>query len=155
KLGQVGASARKIAAADGTRYLNGPPSNPVLDHDVEPIVPLYFGSFTSAGAWWGGDTSYGVRSGRAKWDGPTGQGGSDPPAGGRALRLSYRHGAKSGEEPIDCQSNKGSMNAMFFDGHIARLNDRQSREITYWYPTGAKVIHPEEGMTTVPADFEI
>src|SRR4029450_1178694 len=43
KLSEVGPPARKIAAADGTRYLDGPPSYQ-LDHDVSPL-PSLFGSF--------------------------------------------------------------------------------------------------------------
>lgn len=154
KLDQVGPSARKIAAADGTRYLDGPPAF-VLDHDVSP-QPTFFGSFTSAGAWWCGDESYGVRQGSANWDGQSVNGGAgNPVAGGRALALSYRHGCRGPEDTSDCRSNKGSINALFFDGHIARLDDRQSREITYWYPTGAVVQTPQQGMTTVPQGFEV
>lgn len=153
KLDQVGPSARKICATDGTRFLDGPPAFQ-LDHDVA-AQPTFFGSFTSGGAWWGGDTAYGVRSGSANWDGQPVQVGNDPPSGGRNLRLTYRHGCSSGEEPVDCRSNKGKINALFFDGHISALDDRQSREITYWYPSGAVVQTVTEGMTTVPNGFEI
>jgi prepilin-type processing-associated H-X9-DG protein len=129
----------------------------VLDHDVGVSASQANGSFASSGAWWCGDESYGVRQGSANWDGQSVNGGSgSPTAGGRALALSYRHGNTAGSEvPTDCQSNKGTINALFFDGHVGRLTDRQSREIDYWYPRGGRVQTPAQGMTRVPQDYEI
>ncbi|HTY94511.1 MAG TPA: hypothetical protein VMC02_11520, partial [Steroidobacteraceae bacterium] len=49
---RIGTPARKIFAADGTRYVD---ASTLLDYDPTP-VPQYFGSFTSSGAWWAGDT---------------------------------------------------------------------------------------------------
>jgi hypothetical protein len=43
---------------------------------------------------------------------------------------------------------------MFFDKHVARLDDRASRRIEYWYPTGT-IARPGEGLTDVPEDFEV
>jgi len=156
KLDNVGRAAEKIAAADGTRYLD---VTDILDHDVRPVPTSggqqFFGSFCSSGAWWGGSTEYGVRSGSRNWDGDTVNTGSNPPAQGRNLILSYRHLAPSSSLPTTAQDNQGSINAAFFDGHVTRMNDRASREVRYWYPSGSIVNEPAEGMTRVPDNFEI
>lgn len=149
RLSELGNPSQKIAASDGTRYLD---ETGTLDHDVRPFG-TQFGSFTSAGAWWCGDAAYGVRQGSTNWAGKTVNAGTWPLNKGNALRLSYRHGCASGDAPTDAQSNKGSINAMFFDGHVTRLNDRQSREISYWYPKGSVVKKSAEGMTDVPDGF--
>lgn len=130
KIGAVGPPAKKVLAADGTRYLT---ATGVLDHDIN-IFPTFFGSFTSAGAWWSGSTEYGVAAGSRNWDESTVV--NSAPGNGRNLNLSYRHVRKN--EGTTVQSNKGTMNAAFFDGHVARLTDRESREISLWYPRGAK-----------------
>ena len=150
---RIGVPARKIAAADGTRFLD---ADKLLDHDVNPW-PGYFGSFTDGGAWWAGSTAYGVRPGSLNWDGdPVQQGAEDPPSGGENLILSYRHATgRQSHLPTTAQENRGLINAMFFDGHVARLTDKESREITYWYPSGSIVKQPSQGMTTVPDGFEI
>lgn len=154
----VGAAARKIAAADATRYLDNPGGGgDVLDFDASHTGGT-FGSFTSSGAWWCGSTDFGVRPGSQNWDGMTVASGSGPPAQGRALALTYRHGCSAssgGSLPQTAQDNKGAINALFFDGHVARMNDRQSRTIDYWYPKGARVQRPNEGMTRVDANFEV
>jgi hypothetical protein len=142
RLNRVGQTARKIAFADGTRYLD--PSG-ILDHDVSPW-PDFFGSFTSAGAWWSGSTAYGVRVESANWAGDPVTRGS--PSDGANLGLTYRHGCGStvGLKGT-AQANRGTINAMFFDGHLARLDDRRSRAIDLWYPRGGEVEVFEEGMT--------
>lgn len=152
RLDQVGATGRKIAAADGTRYLD---KSGTLDHDIAPH-PAYFGSFTDSGAWWSGSTAYGVAKGTKTYDGKTVT--YDQPGGGLNLSLSYRHGCTDRERLNKAaQSNAGLINALFFDGHVARLSDSQSREITYWYPSGSVVTASgaTEGMTKVPAQFVI
>jgi len=149
RLDLVGPPARKVFVADGTRFL---PRTAVLDHDVSP-EPRYFGAFTSGGAWWSGDRAYGVRPGSLNWDGLPMLGND---AGrGLNLALSYRHGVQADSTAGDARSNKGMMEALFFDGHVQRLNDRQSREIDLWYPTGAVVQTPAEGMTNVPLGFVV
>ncbi|MFN0136325.1 MAG: type II secretion system protein [Phycisphaerae bacterium] len=158
KRDQVGVAARKVAAADGTRYLD---TDDVLDFDVNYTNTSggrqLYGAFTSAGAWWAGATEYGVRRPSTNWDGMTVSPSAGPPANGRALALSYRHGCSTsgGALPTTAQDNKGSINALFFDGHVGRLSDRQSRQIDYWYPKGARVQNPNEGMTRVEANFEV
>jgi len=138
-LSQVGSASRKIAAADGTRYLD---STGLLDFDPSPAGGL-FGSFTSAGGWWSGCTAYGVRADTRNWNNRVVSTGS---AGwGLNLALSYRHGSRgttSGAAPV----NKGRINAMFFDGSVRRLSDYESRNPVFWYPKGTKVAKPAEGM---------
>jgi prepilin-type N-terminal cleavage/methylation domain-containing protein/prepilin-type processing-associated H-X9-DG protein len=141
RVGNVGSPATKVAVADGTRYLA---DDGVLDHDISPF-PTHFGSFTSSGGWWTGETSYGVATGTQTWDDRTVTTAS--PSNGRNLRLTYRHGGQVNNSGGDARTNPGSINAMFFDGHVERFNDRASRKLDYWYPRGAKVKRPTEGMT--------
>jgi len=146
---RLGAPARKIFVADGTRYLD---ATQLLDHDVS-VLPDWFGSFTSSGAWWSGSRAYGVKSGTKNWDGQTVSTGS--PSAGQNMAISYRHGRPSGVYSGAAQDNHGQINAVFFDGHVERLNDRQSRQPHLWYPSGAIVKKPSEGMTNLPMDFVI
>jgi len=130
RISMVGPPSRKVAVADGTRYFDGEQ----VDFDPSPD-PTFFGAFTSNGAWWSGGTAYGVKAGTTNWTGQTVGAGS--PANGENLILSYRHGCVAGQAPTNVHDNKGSINALFFDGHVARLTDRQSRDPELWYPTGA------------------
>ncbi|HNQ22030.1 MAG TPA: prepilin-type N-terminal cleavage/methylation domain-containing protein [Phycisphaerae bacterium] len=148
RIGRVGAPAQKVAAADGTRYLT---DQDTLDHDVSPF-PTDFGSFSSSGAWWQGSTAYGVAMPGTNWD-------DEPitarsPSNGRNLSLSYRHG-KGSSAGGSCQGNKGAINALFFDGHVKTLYDRESRKIDLWYPRGAVLQAPEEGMHKVEENYVI
>jgi prepilin-type N-terminal cleavage/methylation domain-containing protein/prepilin-type processing-associated H-X9-DG protein len=115
RVGQVGTPAEKISVADGTRYL---PPRLILDFDHD-FKPHWFGSFTSAGAWWTESRAYGKRS----------------PSGGANIPLSYRH--------------RGGINAVFFDAHVERISEKQSRRIDYWYPKGSivDIDRPEDGST--------
>ena len=146
QIGRVGPPAGKIAAADGTRYLT---DELILDHDVNPVSGD-FGSFSSSGGWWSGSTAYGVRSGSQNWDGDNVSRGS--PSEGHNLSLTYRHGKRGG---TDCEANRGKINALFFDGHVDKLGDQESRKIEYWYPKGGKVQTANEGMTRVENHWEI
>ena len=174
---QVGPAARKVFAADGTRYLT---SAGYIDLDLSPD-PIYFGAFTDVGAWEPLSTTYGVKAGTMNWDGNTVSTGS--PSQGRNLPISYRHGIDlSGgpqapplpaEEPVgelaiggasvitvplndgSAQGNHGFINAVFFDGHVARMNDRASRDIDRWYPTGSVRNGDYTGLTTAPAGYVI
>ncbi len=141
RIDRVGSAARKVAAADGTRYL---PDSKLLDHDVNPQAQT-FGSFTAGGAWWAGDTAYGVAQSSKNWDGQSVGAGS--PSNGENLGLSYRHGCDRKSSEGGCQSNPGSINALHFDGSVRRYNDRASREIHLWYPAGGIVKAANEGMT--------
>lgn len=151
QLNNVGMPARKIAAADGTRFLT---DELVLDYDVNPR-PDDYGAFTTSGAWWAGSTAYGVANGSQNWDGQTVSTGGDPPHGGRGLSLSYRHGCIGGAAPVTARDNRGAMNALFFDGHVENLDDRASRNIEFWYPKGTIVRDASEGMTMVPDHYEV
>ncbi len=148
-LTQVGTPAQKIAVADGTRYLA---ENDILDFDVSPVPGRFFGSFTSSGAWWSGSTAYGVEDGSLNWNDRSVDAGGDPPGQGRNLSLSYRHGSVSGA--VGAQGNSGKINAMFFDGSVRRLDDKESRSPVLWYPRGTKVTGNgvNEGMID---DFEV
>jgi prepilin-type N-terminal cleavage/methylation domain-containing protein/prepilin-type processing-associated H-X9-DG protein len=142
RMERVGPAAQKVFAADGTRFLAA--SN-LLDHDVA-AQPEYFGSFATSGGWWAGSTAYGVRSGSKNWDGDAVTVGSE--SGGRNLGLTYRHRVRRGAVNTDATSNKGAINAVFFDGHAESMSDQRSRKIDFWYPKGAVVTKPGEGMTT-------
>lgn len=148
RIDKVGTAARKIFAADGTRFVD--PTTGLLDYDAVPL-PNYFGCFATAGAWWSSDKSYGPAPNSKNWSNLTVPG--VPGGSGQNIGVSYRHGARG--PAADVHSNKGTINAVFFDGHVDRLNDRQSREIHLWYPKGGVVTAPTEGMTEVPADFVI
>jgi prepilin-type processing-associated H-X9-DG protein len=124
KVSCVGTPAKKIAVADGTRYLPMPKGPLDFDHHYNPELRPpddsgWYGSFSSSGAWWTGSRAYGVNS----------------PSKGGNIPLSYRH-------------NNG-IEALFFDSHVEYLSQKQSRKIEYWYPKGAKVTHAEQGS----ADF--
>lgn len=141
KLNQVGQPAKKIAAADGTRYLD---PNQTLDFDVGLAMDNgitsnpSFGSFTDGGAFWSGSTAYGVAVGSKNWDGTSITRGS--PSGGQQLALSYRHGCGAKfNRPTAAQNNDGAINSMFFDGHVMKMSDHQSRDPQYWYPKGTIV----------------
>ena len=147
RLDRVGPSARKIFAAEGTRYLD---ESQLLDYDPSPI-PNWFGAFSAAGGWWSGCPAYGVAPGSINWDGmPVAEGSL---SGGMNLAVTYRHGLQRGSLSGDPHQNSGAINAAFFDGHVQRMSDRQSREPQMWYPTGAVVKVPSEGMTNLPVDF--
>lgn len=155
RLDKLGPPARKIAVADGMRYLRGSGD---VDFDVNPD-PGWFGAFSSNGAWWGGSQAYGVKSGTPNWDGsPTTHDNRYPEAKGRGLVWSYRHGCVDrGKITQGVRDNPGSINALFFDGHVAALDDRPSREIEYWYPTGTVVKGPGKGtgLRDVPDNYEV
>jgi prepilin-type N-terminal cleavage/methylation domain-containing protein len=157
---EVGSPSGKVAAADGTRYLDLRSNANTLDFEAAPgpgnqASPSEFGSFTSAGAWFGGDTSYGVKAGTRNW---TGQPMSyNTPGQGKNLELSYRHGPRRGAGASgSCQANEGKINAMTFDGAVRLMNDRTSRSVTLWYPRGSKVHELNNTMMQeVPVDWEI
>lgn len=135
RLPEVGKPSEKIAVADGTRYYDATAG--YIDFDVSPN-PQYFGSFTSSGAWWSGCRSYGVKAGTRNWNNRSVSVGSR--GRGVNLELSYRHGPQRGAGASgSAQQNKGRINALFFDGSIRRLNDKESRNPMYWYPSGTKV----------------
>jgi len=144
KLLRVGNPGKKIFIADGTRYLD---DQGVLDFDIG-LYPTYFGSFTSSGAWWCQSTAYGVKPGSEAWSETTRTVSTGSPSKGQNLQLSYRH---SSHDRFDgaAKNNFGKMDAMFYDGHVSLLNDEDSRNIDLWYPKGAKVMKPAEGMTDV------
>jgi prepilin-type processing-associated H-X9-DG protein len=153
RLTTVGPPARKVFAADGTRYLEQQDDRePELDVDLHP-APRVFGAFSCAGGWWAGSTAWGVDGNTLNWDGtPV---GAESPSHGQNLPLSYRHGSRSGAPRGSARDNPGFLNAAYFDGHVDRLRDRPSRAAHLWYPSGAIVRIPSEGMTNLPQGFII
>ncbi len=151
RIEEIGSAARKVMAADGMRLVS---SDKQISLDPDPDA-TYFGAFTSNGAWWAGAEAYGVKSPSQNWDGSTINAGDEPDAQGEGLVYSYRHGCEAGKLVRTAQENRGSINAMFFDGHVARLDDRQSREIEFWYPKGTIVDDASQGMRDVPDGFEV
>ena len=142
-LSQVGNPSQKIAAADGTRYLD---ETGIVDFDPNP-TPGYFGSFTSSGAWWCGSTEYGVKGGSRNWNNRPVNASGDPPAQGKNLELSYRHGSTRGAGLSGaCTDNRGQINALLFDGSVQRYGDKRSRNPVFWYPKGTIIKLPAEGM---------
>ena len=123
-----------------------------VDFDIDPDA-TWFGSFSSNGAWWAGSQAYGVQSGTGNWDGSPVNAGSE--AQGRNLPWSYRHGSATPRAMTQgVRDNAGEINAMFFDGHVARLDDRASRNIEFWYPSGTTA-NPGGGLTDVPQNYEV
>jgi prepilin-type processing-associated H-X9-DG protein len=150
RLDRVGQASEKVFATDGTRYLD---QQKLLDFDPQPSEALY-GSFADGGAWYSRSGAFGVRPGSKTWDDEIvpADGGA---AAGEQLELSYRHGCLR-ELGVEVRTNKGTMNALFHDGHVERLNDRQSREVSLWYPKGS--IHKtgnDIGLTKLPNGFEV
>ncbi len=139
---RVGTPAEKIAVSDGTRYL---PENNILDVDIHPWEGRW-GGFADQGGWWQGGTALGVGRNDRTVDGrpivwPS-------PSDGENQKWSYRHG---GARDV----REKSINSLFFDNHVESLTNRESREIRYWYPKGAVVKKPNEGMTLVPMDYVV
>ena len=161
RLDQVGPMDRKVFVGDGTRYL---PDGGPLDHDINPWSST-FGAFTGWGAWWGGSVAYGPGVGTDSYgNGPVVYAGARN-TDGENLRLSYRHACENPRQfratrlaeagPIGARDHGGCMNAVFFDGHVQALDDRASRDIDHWYPTGSVVEDSTDGMTPEPVGYVI
>ncbi len=139
---RVGTPADKVAVYDGTRYL---PTDGVLDVDIHPWANI-LGGFADQGGWWQGGIALGVGSKDKTVDGrpivrPS-------PSDGANQKWSYRHGSSR-------DVREKAINALFFDGHVEALANRESREIRYWYPKGGVVNTPSEGMTLVPQNYVV
>ncbi len=110
---RVGEPMRKAAFADGFRFFDQTLN--VADVDcrinINPTTssPGALGAFASSGPIFSRERSYGSRLDTTK----------------RNVRLSYRH--------------DGRMNAAFFDGHVETLSEKQSRNPSYWYPSGSRL----------------
>jgi len=150
RLDKLGPPARKVAVADGMRYLD---EAGIVDFDVTPDAQ-WFGAFASNGAWWGGSQAYGVDGSTTNWDGTAV--GASSASRGQNLVWSYRHGCTTrGQITKGVRDNPGSINTLFFDGHVARMDDKESRNIEYWYPTGTQVSNMSGGLTDVDVPFEV
>jgi prepilin-type N-terminal cleavage/methylation domain-containing protein len=158
RLDAVGPPNRKIFVADGTRYLTGDGTQYL---DLR-LFATRFGAFATSGAWWSGSTAFGVRQDSPNWDNDLTAYGS--PSDGLNLSYTYRHSCgpgvgvdQPGPEHLGSGltgsgwDNPGCINTVFYDGHVETLNDRDSRSIEMWYPSGAVVNEPSMGMTTEEA----
>ena len=143
RLDKVGTPAQKVFVADGTRYLD---ESLELDFDANPFTNQ-FGAFTDSSAWWSGSRAWGVQANSPSWGGTSMAAGSL--SNGRNLPLSYRHGSRS--VGTTAKNNRGEINALFFDGHVATLGDRASREVSLWYPKGSVVQSPTQGLSNAKA----
>ncbi|MBL0921660.1 MAG: prepilin-type N-terminal cleavage/methylation domain-containing protein [Phycisphaerales bacterium] len=108
RLPQVGEVSSKIAFADGFRYIDE--NSGLRDVDAS-FAPSLFGAFTSGGAMFSGERSYGNAIQGMR---------------GQNLDASYRHG--------------GKINGAFFDGHAETIEMKQSRNPTYWLPSGSTFV---------------
>ncbi len=133
RLDRVGASSKKVAVADGTRFFEYRSSGRggiggVLDFDVSPTTSFY-SSFTSSGPIFHAANEYGR--------GRSGTQGSD-----LHLRLSMRHRGLS-------------INAGFFDGHSETLkSERTWGDPSLWYPSGS-TYSGSEATPEVQAAYEV
>ncbi len=144
QLQRVGTPSGKIAVADATRMFQT--SSGWITINVNPNSNYGFGFSSTSGAWYCGSTAYGVKQGSLNWNDRSVTGGPDNPEGeGQNMAFTYRHGA--GRGVVDtAQANKGEINAMFFDGSVRSLADRESRDPRLWHPRGSEVESIEEGM---------
>ncbi len=153
----VGPPSRKIAVCDATRFLDSSRDldfNPAPDPRPGGTGTDPFGAFCCNSAWWAGSQAFGVRPGSENWNGRP-VSGPGPAAEGEGMRLSYRHGCNvKNTLPQTVRDNKGSINALFFDGHVARLDDKASRNPELWYPSGAKVFSTSNGLIDLFAPGE-
>lgn len=101
----LGAPDRKVAFADGFRYIDAR----LMDFD---------GSWSHQN--WGSFSERTPCDPRSRSWGRLGGGGT-----GLNIPLAYRHA--------------GRMNAAFWDGHVARLTPRESRNPALWAPKGSKL----------------
>lgn len=151
KIGQVGNPSEKIMLADGSRYVN---ERGIQTEDIN-LLPPFYGSFASGGAWASSSDEYGPGNNSENWDGS--EVATWSASRGQNLSHSYRH--KNRIHSLDAQNNPGLINTLFFDGHIESLNDQKSRNIDYWYPKGSIVNRREYvdglGMTNVPYRYTI
>lgn len=106
KIEQIKNSSKKIAVADGFRFMT---DSGLVNVDVTP-GGFSFGSFTTSGATFRDSREYADFTGQ----------GSSPR--GQQLLATYRHG--------------GKMNATMWDGHVETLSQQESRDPTWWYPSG-------------------
>lgn len=112
KVSSVGATARKIALADGFRYLRAAPY--AFDFDAS-YSGTTWGSFTDDSPMKTNSTAWGRRGDR----------GPSPESTG--LPLSYRHG--------------GNMNACMWDGHVETLGKYESKNPVFWTPSKSTYRH--------------
>jgi prepilin-type N-terminal cleavage/methylation domain-containing protein/prepilin-type processing-associated H-X9-DG protein len=147
RMNRVGPPSSKVFVAEGTRYL--PENDLPLDFDIN-AEPSAYGAFTESTPWWSGCVAWGVQAGSKTYAGTTVSRGSE--SNGKNLPLSYRHGKPGG---TTAERNGGRMNVVFFDGHVASLTDRESRELSMWYPTGSTVRSNDGAMVSTKVGYVV
>lgn len=133
RLDAIAAQARKIGIADAMRVLT--PQGMELNGSVwmspdtanDNAAPFQFGAFVDSGAVKDNSQAYGRRGGGNASD-------------GEQLSRTYRHGDR--------------INATFWDGHGETVDQRASRNPSYWYPTGSILgnsnVHPDSAALAAP-----
>ncbi|MCC6661650.1 MAG: prepilin-type N-terminal cleavage/methylation domain-containing protein [Phycisphaerales bacterium] len=117
RVDRIGLQASaKVLVSDGTRYLAQSATGAILDFDID-ATPRWYGCFTDAGPIYHGSGAFG-------------RGPNQDAASGRHP-LSFRHAGES-------------INAAYFDGHVAGMKSSQAwSDATPWYPGGSVFDEPE------------
>lgn len=115
RIDLVGSQTRKIATVNGYRTLTDKGSEIDGRIWIEPdsTEPDQYGAFVDRGAVLKNSWSYGDKD-------------SGLITAGANLGLAYRHSKK--------------LNASFWDGHADSLDERESRNPVYWYPTATEIV---------------
>ena len=109
-------ASSKVLVSDGTRYLAQAPGGAILDFDID-ATPRWYGSYMDSGPIYHGSGAFG-------------RGPNEDAAPGRHP-LSFRHAGES-------------INAAYFDGHVAPMkSSRAWADATPWYPGGSVFDDPE------------
>ncbi|HMO27290.1 MAG TPA: prepilin-type N-terminal cleavage/methylation domain-containing protein, partial [Tepidisphaeraceae bacterium] len=112
-INRIGNPTEKIFAADGAKYTyqGGAPQ-----YNINTATTGQQGKYTDFGAWTTMTGSY------DQWS-----------AGFDGRVSSFRHGKRTPRSPAGSML----MNAVFFDGHAATLDDGEATNPKYWLPKGA------------------
>lgn len=113
---RVGPNDRKVFLMDGSRYVV---NDTYIDYDATRDA-VGSGSYSGSGSLYRGSIEYGVAS-------------NGTPLPGQ--KFSYRHGS----------GPQRGVNALFFDGHVQALSEKQTRHHGYFTVSGSKL--------TVPGDL--
>lgn len=136
KLTRVGDSSAKIFCADGAKYTT------CYDPNVPSVSYQYvdnnhqMNNFSDYGPFFGNSKSY------CRMVANGGTGLQD------ARIFSYRHAAQQPGQPAGAYR----LNAVFYDGHVESLSDREASNPALWLPKGATLANPAANvqLTTRP-----
>ncbi len=112
RIERVGGQSKKVCIADGFLYYDseGSEFDARIWTDPGSTYPSCFGNFVDSGPIRKDSIAYGEKGG-----------GNEPD--GAQIKLTYRHGSR--------------MNVTFFDGHGEVMEQKESRNPIYWYPSGS------------------